>query len=62
MEGLTLAGFGSVDHIPPLEGKLEEKRLVEVPAPKLLDTLVPPLSYNLLPSRGEPVAMRSDRF
>lgn len=61
IDAFPLAGLGSVDHIPPLEGKLEENKVVEGPAPKLLETLVPPLSYSRLPSRGDPVAIGSDR-
>lgn len=59
IEGLMLVGLGSLDQIPPLEGKLEENTLAEFPAPKLLDMLVPPLSYNLPPSRGDPVPLGS---
>jgi len=57
---MFVGGLGSLDQIPPLEGKLEEKTLAELVAPKLLDTLVPPLSYSRLPSRGEPVPIGSE--
>lgn len=59
---LLVAALGSLDHMPPLDGKLDENRLVEgLPAPKLLERLVPPLSYNLLPSLGDPVPIGSGK-